>query len=140
MHGTAQATTAAAAAAASTLNEVADYTTSFNNNQNDYSNSTNNMYIMNDENTNENLINIMPPSRSNRSFSTGSNVDDIKNQLQRYLKKYPEKNGLTTNYSTKTPLRRGTRYWDLHFRKLPCNSVEELESFEGTISRVENQN
>ena len=110
MHGTAQATTAAAAAAKSTLNGVADYTASFNSHQNDYSNSTNNMFVINDENTNENLINIMPPSRNNRSFSTGSNVDDIKNQLQRYLKKYPEKNGLTNTYSTKTPLRRVTRY------------------------------
>ena len=68
-----QATTAAAAATKSALNGVADYTASFNNHQNDYSNSTNNMYVINDENTNENLISIMPP-RNNRSFQRAATL------------------------------------------------------------------
>jgi hypothetical protein len=116
VHGTAQATTAAAAAAASTLNDVAEYTSTINQQQqqpqnhfnNNYSN--NNMYLINDENNNENMMNMIQPSRTSRSFSTGSNVDDIKNQLQRYLKKYPGKNSLTSSFNTKTPLKRSTRY------------------------------
>eukprot|EP00943_MAST-04B_sp_MAST-4B-sp1_P009278 g9278.t1 len=115
VHGTAQATAAAASAAASTLNDVAKFTSTLNqqhSQRNDFNNNSydNSMYIINDENNNENMMNVMPASRTGRSFSTGSNVDDIKNQLQRYLKKYPEKNTLTTSFNTKTPLKRSTRY------------------------------